>query len=435
MISERQLIQTENEIETDAQSFASHIGLAKAIKRYDLRRVITFHSKVKSASEFQQDFSEVVDWMPEASRPDGQFITNYVSGEMSTSKRNQNLRRLGELEEGERAILSNARCLSEGVDVPALDGVAFIDPRNSEIDIVQAVGRAIRLSSSKTVGTIVIPVFIAEHEDPDEVLNSSVFKKVWAVVNALRSHDEGLGTELDVLRQQLGKRGRVGKADKIYFDLPTTISVDFEEALKVRVIESTSASWEFWFGICEKLYLETGSLLVRTDYKTNDGFALGSWMNTQRARKNQLSEEKTQRLNSIGFVWDPLNQQWERGFSLLSNFSEENGHCMVPRGYKTKDGYNLDEWVANIRAKPSKLTDERIKRLDDIGFVWEPHEFKWEQGFKALEEFYKQNGHCLAMRGYVNDQNFKLGNWVNDQRNNKELNPNKVKRLDRLGFA
>lgn len=158
MISEREFVQTENEIETNAQSLASHIGLAKAIKKYDLRRIISFHSKVKSADEFQRDFPKVLNWMPEAGRPDGRVVTNYVSGVMSTGQRNQNLRRLGELEDGERAILSNARCLSEGVDVPALDGVAFIDPRGSEIDIVQAVGRAIRLSSEKALGTIIIPV-------------------------------------------------------------------------------------------------------------------------------------------------------------------------------------------------------------------------------------------------------------------------------------
>jgi hypothetical protein len=70
-------------------------------------------------------------------------------------------------------------------------------------------------------------------------------------VNALRSHDEGLGEELDQLRQAMGKRGTVGKSDKIVFDLPTTITHQFETALKTKIIESTTASWEFWFGLLE----------------------------------------------------------------------------------------------------------------------------------------------------------------------------------------
>ena len=81
----------------------------------------------------------------------------------------------------------NARCLSEGVDVPALDCVAFIDARSSQIDIVQAVGRAIRLSAKKKMGTIVIPVFIEQSDDPEEAIELSNFKPIWEVVDALKS--------------------------------------------------------------------------------------------------------------------------------------------------------------------------------------------------------------------------------------------------------
>jgi len=438
MISERQLIQTENEIETDAQSFANHIGLAKAIKSYDLRRVITFHSKVKSASAFQQDFAEVVDWMPEASRPSGSFITNYVSGEMSTSVRNQNLRRLGELENGERAILSNARCLSEGVDVPALDGVAFIDPRNSEIDIVQAVGRAIRLSSSKTVGTIVIPVFIAEHEDPDEVLYDSVFKKIWAVVNALRSHDEGLGIEFDILRQQLGKRGSVGKASKIHFDLPTTISVEFEEALSVKLIESTTASWEFWFGLLEAYKEEYDDCLVelRSKYK---GYLLGYWVSRQRKdyKKGELALQRVQRLDELEFVWDKYAAQWEEGFAYLKTYKDENENCSPSQKYETSNGFKLGTWVSNQRAVKEKLTPEKIQRLDQLGFIWDEKIQRWEEGFAYLKAYIEENRNCLPSQNYKTSDGYKLGAWVADQRTNsrkKSLSPERMARLNAVGF-
>ena len=281
MITKRTLVETETDIQSDAQSFASHIGLAKAIKKYDLKRVISFHSRVSAARDFAHKLPEIIDWMPSEARPDGELLTNYVSGAMPTDERNRNLKALGNITDEQRYILSNARCLSEGVDVPALDGVAFIDPRNSEIDIVQAVGRAIRLSKVKTLGTIIIPIFIGNHEDPDEVLNSSPFKKVWAVVNALRSHDEGLGEELDQLRQAIGKRGTVGRSDKIIFDLPTTITHQFETALKTKVIESTTASWEFWFGLLETYKEEFGDCLVPLTYAdSKNGYKLWNWGGT-----------------------------------------------------------------------------------------------------------------------------------------------------------
>src|SRR6185369_15356820 len=106
----------------------------------------------------------------------------YVSGEMPTIARKQKLKRLKNVGNGDIGLLSNARCLSEGVDVPALDGVAFIDPRSSEIDIIQSVGRAIRLSENKTMGTIVIPVFIDQAADnAEETLKASEFKPIWDV--------------------------------------------------------------------------------------------------------------------------------------------------------------------------------------------------------------------------------------------------------------
>ena len=436
MIDERLLIQTENKIESDAQSFASHIGLAKALKKYDLRRVITFHSRVSSAKDFQQDFSEVVEWMPEENRPDGNIIANYVSGAMPTSQRNQNLRRLGEIAEGERAILSNARCLSEGVDVPALDGVAFIDPRNSEIDIVQAVGRAIRLSSDKSIGTIVIPVFIAEHDDPDEVLNSSVFKKVWAVVNALRSHDEELGIELDNLRKSLGKRGSVGKAQKIYFDLPTTITDEFEKALSLKVIESTTESWEFWFGLLETYKEEHSDCLVPNKHKTSDGFNLGGWVAMQRTTKDKLTPERIQRLDALGFVWDSFEHQWGKGFSYLKAYKEEYKNYSVTIKHKTSDGYNLGKWVSEQRSTKDNLTEERFQRLDELGFVWDPLEQQWEEGFSCLKAYKEEHSDCLVPNKHKTSDGFNLGNWVSFQRKKKDkLSPERVQRLDELGFV
>ena len=130
------------------------------MQKYDLHRVITFHSRVKRAREFADSMPEVLAWMPARQRPKGELWSHHASGEMSAGDRYVLLQHLGRLDDGDRGLLANARCLAEGVDVPTLDGVAFIDPRRSEVDIVQAVGRAIRKSADKTVGTIVIPVFI-----------------------------------------------------------------------------------------------------------------------------------------------------------------------------------------------------------------------------------------------------------------------------------
>jgi predicted helicase len=97
-------------------------------------------------------------------------------------------------------ILSNARCLSEGVDVPALDGIVFLNPRKSVVDVVQAVGRVMRKSEGKEYGYVVLPVVIPMGVSIDSALSDSKhFKIVWQVLNALRSHDPKLANEINHL--------------------------------------------------------------------------------------------------------------------------------------------------------------------------------------------------------------------------------------------
>ncbi|MDB9950271.1 Helicase associated domain protein [Gammaproteobacteria bacterium] len=439
MIDNRRLVETDTDIQSDAQSLASHIGLAKAVKDYDLRRVITFHSRVKAAKDFANNLSKVIEWMPLASRPSREVIASHVAGDMPTSRRNQNLQALGDVKDSQRYVLANARCLSEGVDVPALDGIAFIDPRQSEIDIVQAVGRAIRLSDGKESGTIVIPVFIAESDDVDEVLNSSPFKAVWGVVNALRSHDEQLGEELDYLRTQLGKRGTVGKPEKIIFDLPTKISQSFEKALETRLVETTTASWEFWFGLLESYKEEYGDCLVvqRSDYS---GFKLGHWVSMQRLKKvkGELARSRVQRLDELGFVWDAIGEPWEIGFAALKSYKEEHGDCWVNKR-SHYNGFSLGRWVVSQRAEKvnGTLMPEEIRRLDELGFVWDAVQAAWERGFAALKSYKEEHGDCWVVRG-TKHNGFNLDAWIRNQRTAKNaglLAADRMQRLDDIGIV
>ena len=199
---------------TDARTLAGQIGLAKAMRKYDLHRTISFHSRVARAAEFAAEMPEVIAWMPAQQRPKGALWSSYASGEMTAGERHVRLQHLSRLDDGQRGLLTNARCLSEGVDVPTLDGVAFIDPRRSEVDIVQAVGRAIRHAPDKNIGTMVIPVFIDTDDRPEVALDDSAFKPVWDVIKALRAHDEDSARQLDELRRQLGRQGGRPRASR-----------------------------------------------------------------------------------------------------------------------------------------------------------------------------------------------------------------------------
>ncbi len=113
---------------TDARTLAGQIGLAKAMRKYNLHRVISFHSRVKRARDFARSMPEVIAWMPARQRPKGRLWADYASGEMTAGDREVRLYHLARLDDDERGLLANARCLAEGIDVPTLDGVAFVDP-------------------------------------------------------------------------------------------------------------------------------------------------------------------------------------------------------------------------------------------------------------------------------------------------------------------
>jgi hypothetical protein len=439
-IEKRLLVETDTGLSTDARSLAGQIGLLKAIKDWNLRRIISFHGRVKRAREFSEEISRVAEWLKDDHKPAANLWADYVSGEMPTISRKRKLKRLKNIGNGEIGLLSNARCLSEGVDVPALDGIAFIDPRSSEIDIIQSVGRAIRLSENKTTGTIVIPVFIGQIDDAEAALEASEFKPIWDVIEALKSHDDRLSNELDQLRIELGAKGKrsVGVADvtKIFFDLPTSVNEEFAQALRTHLVNQTTESWMFWYGLLEAFAKENGHCRMPAKYKSEDGYRLGSWIDKQRARKNKMDAVRRQQLEALpGWSWDVLSDQWEEGFSHLKQFSDREGHCRVPRSYKTNEGYRLGQWVTvQRRSCKDKLDPARRQRLEALpGWSWDVLADQWEEGFTHLRAFSDREGHCRIPQGFKTDDGYRLGLWVRKQRAAKDImDPDRRQRLEAL---
>ena len=168
-----------------------------------MTRAIAFTNTIAASKSLVNHWNGVIESaierLPEDQRP-ANFIseTDHVDGKTNALQRKKRIEWLKGNSDGVCRILSNARCLSEGIDVPALDAVLFMSPRNSHVDIVQAVGRVMRKAEGKTYGYIVLPVAIPAGTDPADALNDNQrFASVWNVLRALRSHDDRLNAEIN----------------------------------------------------------------------------------------------------------------------------------------------------------------------------------------------------------------------------------------------
>jgi hypothetical protein len=146
-----------------------------------------------------------------------------------------------------------------------------------------------------------------------------------------------------------------------------------------------------------------------------------------------MEPDRRQRLEALpGWSWDALLDKWEEGFSHLKQFSDREGHCRVPQGYKTDDDdYPLGVWVSRQRANKDTMEPDRRQRLEALpGWSWDVHSDAWEEGFSHLKQFSDREGHCRVPRDKTNDG---LRRWVGTQRQAKDtMDPDRRQRLEAL---
>ena len=171
----------------------------KILRSHPLQRAIAFSNTIAASKKFRKEFDEYVKWERSTTHDDSRCSVAHVDGEHHALARQDKLDWLRESGDDmdECRILSNARCLTEGVDVPALDAVLFMGTKRSTIDVIQAVGRVMRRSVGKKYGYIIIPVVVNPTDDVQTTLDDDrAFAPVWDVLRALRAHDDRIEQRL-----------------------------------------------------------------------------------------------------------------------------------------------------------------------------------------------------------------------------------------------
>lgn len=196
------------------------------------RRVINFCKSIRDSKNITNSFKIIMQCYDEALKKDSfknlDINIDHVDGTMNSNTRLNKLNNLNSPKEDTCNILSNARCLSEGIDVPALDSVVFFDGRNSMVDIIQSVGRVMRKAPNKKTGYIILPLALSENElsNLDEAIKNTNFLNIWNILKALRSHDDTLVDEA-VFREKI----KIAVADYVGDDNSNNTDKSYEPSL------------------------------------------------------------------------------------------------------------------------------------------------------------------------------------------------------------
>jgi hypothetical protein len=199
---------------------------------------------------------------------------------------------------------------------------------------------------------------------------------------------------------------------------------------QIAKLEAIGFCWHLRNALWDKMYAELVAYREThgdCDVPQSNG-SLGIWCSVQRARKAKLLPERLDRLNALGFCWNPLDAFWDKNYAALVAYKEDHGYCNVP-----KDGGSLADWCFNVKARRRKgtLTPEQIAQLNELGFCWNNRQARWDKSYAELVAFKEAHGHCR-----VPAEKSLLGSWCSVQRCSKaRLTSERIARLDALGFC
>ena len=331
------------------------------------------------------------------------------------------------------SVVAAVRVLDEGVDIPACDSVFFahkpVASDSAMVRTVQRLCRANRLCPGKDK----MRAYIWASADDVELAGA---------LELLRIEDPQLSRKVVV---------RGGAYDSFtspaIADVSEADGLDLTRAFVVRFqltgVSFSEAAWQRALGAIRAYIAREGHCRVPALHVDASGFRLGSVVNS--IRSNQIfvkgRPDRRIQLDEAGFMWDALDDAWQRALDSLRAYAVHEGHCRVPNSYVDINGFRLGQAVARIRSAQQifvKGRPDRRAELDAIGFVWDPREDDWQRALGALRAYAAREGHCRVPQTHVDSHGYRLGQAVADIRSAQQIfvkgRPDRRAELDAIGF-
>ncbi|WP_328908023.1 Helicase associated domain protein [Streptomyces sp. NBC_00234] len=396
-------------------------ALLEAMSEHKLTTCITFHHRTIEARAFSEGLGRIAARLHAADpgRHPERVWSGWLSGEHRPEMRSQELRQFGA--RAGRAVMSNCRVLGEGVDVPSVDSVALIDPKGSAVDIVQAIGRALRQKPGQDkLATLIVPVFLGMNEKPEDMPYSGSYGPLLKVLSGLRAHDERAVEMLAIPQEDATRTEQtsswIGEAPESDEDEEQRLLLRFgahrdpvliARLVQYNLITPEHANWKAGHRAAVAYRKREGDLAVPYNHvegrdETSEvrggiggggggGFPLGRWLSDQRRamRSGTMLPERATDLEALDIVWDPADAAWEENLGAARAWFETYGTLAAPVTAAIMDR-PAGQFLANARKKNGLGKDEaraarRAAQLAAIDPDWNPDwPVDWQRHYAAL---------------------------------------------------
>ncbi|MEU1133024.1 Helicase associated domain protein [Streptomyces sp. NPDC005900] len=465
-----------------ARLAALQTALVKASAEENFRRTLVFHHVVKEAEAFAAGLPDVATRL-HANDPElypKTIWANWLCGDHKPLHRRRLLKEFaaGTATNGtvvDKCFLSSVKVLGEGVDTKDCDSVYWADVRGSMPDLVQAVGRALRMQPGEgKMASLVVPMLLGPGETADNMLTSRAFGGLAKLLEALRAHDTRIIEQLAEQQAQSRVRGVQSRSwnqenEAAEGERNDRLSVPARELLKfstprdpatlaafinLRVLNPEHEHWRRGIEAAVIYNRQHGDLRVPFTFRVPAmedqeaegkgwpaslaGFPLGQWTADARRfyARGDMDEGRITQLDKLGMIWSHFDVAWEEGLSAARGWAAEHGHLLAPLD-ATYQGYRVGIWLKNARAAARKaaeieqrraeglpvqsaagaLSDERREQLEEIDASWCPNwPVTWQRCFHLVRMHLNAGEALPTEAGDVVRQGEDLGRWVQSAR-------------------
>ncbi|MFJ9344792.1 Helicase associated domain protein [Streptomyces sp. NPDC101733] len=435
---------------------ATQTALLETMAAHGLQTTITFHHRTVEAEAFAAGLPRVAARLHrvDPERHPERVWAGWLCGEHEGAHRQSVLADFGR--RAGRAVLSNCRVLGEGVDIRSTDSVALIDPKGSAVDIVQAIGRALRQQPGQgKMATLIVPVFLAEDEKPEDMLTSNSYRPLIRVLEGLRAHDEKVVEMLAIPQENqkrivdpslpVGPEPAEGEPDDrplLRFATPRDPTL-IAKWISYRVINTERQDWRRGIEAAYRYRLREEHLDVPYEH-AEGAYPLGRWLSDQRRtyRAGQMSGEHAAELEKLGIVWDTADQGFAENLAAARAYFELHGTLAAPR-HATALDRAIGQWLTNIRrpgglGKDPERAGRRAVELAAIDPDWNPREtgwtVDWQRHYAYLAQLLAGGTRLADVVPGVTLHGEDIGRWLATQRRDFDrLNEEQRARLGEVG--